>query len=308
MFRRICACILIASPAVAFGADNATLQLQRDIASLQEQVKELQNSQNEKFAALLELVRQAVGNATDASKSAFALQSSLQQSLQSTQDKVVTPVAGLSTRMDQMSNDLRTLGNAVSDLQAILAKMHDQLTDLNNAVKVLQTPPPAPPPAVSVPGATPAGLPAVPPISATDLYNNADRDHHGGHLDLALQEFSDYLKYYPDTAQAAAAQFYIGFIHYGQNDYETAAQDFQNVVDKYPDDATRVPEAMYYKGLSLQHMTGHKTEASQEYKELIQQFPKNDNAKKACTQLTVLGVHCPTAAPAAPAKSARKKG
>jgi hypothetical protein len=61
MFRRICAWILIASPAVAIGADNATLQLQRDIASLQEQVKALQSSQNEKFAALLELVWQEVG-------------------------------------------------------------------------------------------------------------------------------------------------------------------------------------------------------------------------------------------------------
>src|ERR1017187_3723966 len=106
MFRRICAWILIASPAVAFAADNATLQLQRDIASLQEQVKELQSSQNEKLAALTALVTQLAGNSNETSKSVAVLQSGLQQSLQSTQDKVVTPVAGLSTRMDQMSETI----------------------------------------------------------------------------------------------------------------------------------------------------------------------------------------------------------
>jgi TolA-binding protein len=182
---------------------------------------------------------------------------------------------------------------------------------LSNAVKLLPTPAAAPPPAVGgAPGAS-AGMPAVPPISATDLYNNADRDRTGGHYDLAAQEFSDYLKYYPDSAQAASAQFYVGWIHYGQatssgsqEDLQMAAQDFQNVVDKYPDDKIRVPEAMYYKGMSLQRITGHKTEASDEYKELIKEFPKDDNAKKACTQLQGLGLRCPTAAPA---KAAPKK-
>src|ERR1039458_10523143 len=145
MFRRMCAWILIASPAVAFAADKATMEWQRDVAGRQEAVKQLQRSQDEKFGALLELVRQWVGNSNEASKTVAVMQSGLQQSLQNTQDRVVTPVAGLSTRMDQMSNDLHTLGNAVSDLAGILAKMQTQLTDLNNAVKVLQTPAPPPP-------------------------------------------------------------------------------------------------------------------------------------------------------------------
>ena len=122
--------------------------------------------------------------------------SGLQQSLQNTQDKVVAPVAGLSTRMDQMSNDLHTLGNAVSDMESLLAKMQTQLTDLNNAVKVMQAPAPAPPAPSGAPVGS-AALPSAPPISATDLYNGADRDRNGGHYDLALQEYSDFVKYYP---------------------------------------------------------------------------------------------------------------
>jgi TolA-binding protein len=304
MYRRICAWILIASPAVAFGADNATLQLQRDIASLQEQVKELQSSQNEKFAALLELVRQAVGNANDASKTALVLQSSLQQNLQSTQDKVVAPVAGLSTRMDQMSSDLGRLSNAVSDLTSALAKMQTQMTDLINQVKVLQTPVAAPPPAAGAPGAAVAA-PAAPPMSATDMYTGAERDYHGGHLDMALQEYSEFLKYYPDSPQGAAAQFYIGFIHYGNKDFEAAADDFEKVVQNYPDDTARVPEAMYYKGMSLQHIPGHRTDAANEYLDLLKKFPKANNAPDACTALKGLGRNCP--ATAARSTAAKKK-
>jgi TolA-binding protein len=308
MFRRICAWILIASPAVAFGADKAIMDLQRDVAQLQDTVKQLQRSQDEKFGAILELVKQLVGNSNEASKAVAVMQSGLQQSLQDTQSKVVTPVAGLSTRMDQMSNDLNKVENAVSDLAPILAKIQTQLNDLNNNVKVLQAPAPAPPaPAGTAPGGSAVALPSMPPISATDLYNNADRDRSGGHLDLALQEFSDYLKYYGNTAQAPAAQFYIGFIHYGQKDFETAAQDFDLVLEKYPTDIARVPEATYYKGMSLERITGHRTEASQEYKELIKQFPDSDYAKKACTELQVLGLRCSAPTTAPPAKSAAKK-
>jgi TolA-binding protein len=293
---------------VAFGADKAIMDLQRDVAQLQDTVKQLQRSQDEKFGAILELVKQLVGNSNEASKAVAVMQSGLQQSLQDTQSKVVTPVAGLSTRMDQMSNDLNKVENAVSDLAPILAKIQTQLNDLNNNVKVLQAPAPAPPaPAGTAPGGSAVALPSMPPISATDLYNNADRDRSGGHLDLALQEFSDYLKYYGNTAQAPAAQFYIGFIHYGQKDFETAAQDFDLVLEKYPTDIARVPEATYYKGMSLERITGHRTEASQEYKELIKQFPDSDYAKKACTELQVLGLRCSAPTTAPPAKSAAKK-
>jgi TolA-binding protein len=286
---------------VAFGADKSIMDLQRDLSSLEWSVKNLQRSQDEKFAALLELVRQAVGNANDASKTAAVLQSNLQQSLQSTQDKVVTPVAGLSTQMTQMSNDLHTLGNAVSDLTSLLGKMQQQLNDLSNAVKVLQAPAPAPP---AAPGGSAMAAPSVPPISATDLYNNADRDRAGGHYDLALQEYSDFVKYYGGSAQAPAAQFYIGFIHYGQKDFETAAQDFDMVLEKYPTDTGRVPEATYYKGMSLERIPGHKTDASVQYKQLIKDFPDSDYSKKACTQLQSMGIRC---GPPVAAKKTSKK-
>jgi TolA-binding protein len=309
MFRRICACLLIASPAVVFGADKTMMELQRDMSNLQDQIKALQRSQDERFAKLEVLVQQALGSSTDANKSVYAIQTSLQQSLRDTQDKVVPPVAALSTRMDQMAENLGNLEGAVKDLNSSLNKIQTQLTDVKNALTVLQTPAPAPP---AQPGAPPGGsaiaAPAMPPMSAMDMYANAQRDYSGGQLDLALQEFTEYLKYYDKTAQAPAAQFYIGYIHYSQKDYETAAQDFDAVLEKYSDDNVKAPDAAYYKGLSLKQIPGHLNDAVKEFLQLIKDYPNNENAKKACTQLQSVGRNCPGKVPAkAPAKKTTKK-
>ena len=123
-------------------------ELQRDVAQLQDTVKGLQRSQDEKFAALQVLVQQSVNVANDANKSVAVIQSSLQQTLRDQEGKVVAPVVGLSTHMDSMSNDFRGLQNSVSDLTALINKMQTQLSDIRDTLKVMQAPPPAPPPPV----------------------------------------------------------------------------------------------------------------------------------------------------------------
>ena len=69
-FRYFGALALLALPAYAPAASSEIQQLQRDVAFLQEQVKVLQVSQNQKFAALSASVQQAIDNARDAVKSA----------------------------------------------------------------------------------------------------------------------------------------------------------------------------------------------------------------------------------------------
>ena len=148
---------------------------------------------------------------------------------------------------------------------------------------------------------------STPPIGASDLYANASRDRSSGKLDLALQEFNDYLKYYGNTDLAPNAQFYVGMIHYSQSDFETAAQDFDMVLEKYSKNP-KTEDALYYKGMSLLRMPGHKTQAGDEFKELIKEFPNTDRAKEACTQLTTLGYNtCRFPAGAPPSAAKRSK-
>ena len=57
----------------------------------------------------------------------------------------LTPVAGLASKVDNVTNDVSEVKNSLSDLNTQLNKLRAQLTDINNAIKVLQAPAPAPP-------------------------------------------------------------------------------------------------------------------------------------------------------------------
>jgi TolA-binding protein len=299
--------VLVAAPLPAPAASREIQDLQREIGLLEDQVKALQQSQNEKLAEIRTMVQQAIDNANKANTGVAVIQSNFEQNTKGLENKVVTPVVTLGTRMDQMSNDFRMLQNSVSDLTSILNKLQAQLTDVNNAIKVLQAPPAPPPPATggAAPGAPPGPAAAdTPTVSASDLYANALRDRTSGKWELALQEFSDYLKWYGNTDLAVNAQFYIAYIHYSQADYDDAVKEFDLVLEKYPSDNNKIPDALYYKGMSLTRL-GHRTQGSEEFKKLLKEFPNNDYSRQACSQLTSMGLRC-TATAAAP-KGARKK-
>ena len=312
MFRRIFACSVFAAAMLSFtpspssGASKEIQELQRDVAQLQDQLKLLQQSQDRQLAEIRVLVQQSLSAANDASKSVAVIQSGFQQNLRDQESKVVAPVVGLDTRMDQMSQDMRTVQQAMSDLTGLISKMQTQLTDVNNAVKVISTPA-APPPGAPSGGsgemsgnlnaAPPAG--GAPTISATDLYNNANRDRAGGKLDLALQEYTDYLRWYGNTDLAPNAQYYIAWIHASQGDYANAIREYDAVLEKYPDN-NKTPDAMFGKGVALGRM-GRRTDGAREFQELIKRFPTNGLAGQSCTQLTNMGLKCPSGRATAPA-------
>ncbi|HWB86823.1 MAG TPA: tetratricopeptide repeat protein [Bryobacteraceae bacterium] len=309
MFRRICALMLCVAPAASFAASREIQELQRDVGLLQEQVKALQRSQDQSLAALTTLVQQALDAANKANTSVAVIQSSITQNLRDQEGKVVAPVVNIGQRMDQMSNDFRTLQQSVADLTGLINRMQAQLNDVSTAVKTMQAPAAPPPPAGSPsgPGAslTPGAASGPPPMSASDLYTNAYRDRAGGKADLALQEFSDYLKWYGNTDLAPNAQYYIGDIHFTQGRYDDALREFDLVLEKYPDN-NKTADALYMKGMTLLKLQ-RKTDGASEFKQLISRFPTNDLSKKACHELTTLGLRCGSARAAASKASRRKK-
>jgi tol-pal system protein YbgF len=230
------------------------------------------------------------------------IQSSIQQNLRDQESKVVTPVVGLSTRMDQVSSETHALQQAVADLTGLISRMQTQMTDLNNAVKVLAAPPPPPPVVDPSSGGQASAVPDTPSISATDLYENAMRDRQGGKLELAAQQFTDYLRWYGNTELAPNAQYYLAWIHQQQKDYENALREFDMVLEKYPDN-NKTPDALFGKGSVLVKM-GRRTDGAREFQDLMKRFPKHALAAQACTQLTGLGYRCSTGAAA---KGGKKK-
>ena len=100
-------------------------------------------------------------------------------------------------------------------------------------------------------------------------------------MELAVQGFTDYLKYYGNTELAPNAQYYIADIHYSQGDLETALKEFDTVLEKYEDN-NKTADALYMKGMTLVKNGRRRTDGATEFKELIKRFPNNDLAKKAC--------------------------
>ncbi len=302
MFARGLAVVaLLWVPSLAFGASKEIQELQRDVAQLQEMVRSLQQSQNERLAAITVLVQQAVDAANKANTSVAVLESGLRQSIRDQEAKVVTPVVGVGAKVDQMITDFQAMRESVNDMASRLSKLQTQMVDVTNAVRTIQAPPAPPPGATGAPTAS-----GAPPVPAETLYQNAQRDRLGGKADLALQGFSDYLKYYGNTELAPNAQYYIAEIHFSQGDLDSALKEFDMVLERYPDN-NKTADALYMKGQTLVKM-GRKTQGGQEFRELMKRFPGSDMANKACTQLKALGYACTSARPAARTPTRRKKG
>lgn len=290
---------LLICPSLTFAASREIVELQRDVALLQEQLRTLQRSQDEKLAAIQVLIQQALDASNKANTSVALLQSNLQQTGKEQQNRVVTTVVDLGTKMDAMTTDFSALRETVTDISSQVGKLQQQMVDIGNAVRTIQTPAVAPPQSGggSVPppgnGGTASGMPQVP---AETLYQNAMRDQGGGKDDLALQEFSQYLNDYGNTNLAPSAQFHVAEIHLKQGKLDDALREFDLVLEKYPDN-NKTPDALYMKGATLVKM-GKRTQGKTEFCELVKRFPSNDLAGKARTQVKGLGLTCGPAAPA----------
>jgi TolA-binding protein len=273
------------------------------LALLQEQVRTLQRSQDEKFSAIQVLVQQALDSANKTSTSVALLQNNLQQSFKDQQKSVVDPVVGVGAKLDQVTSDVSALRESVADISSQMGKLQQQMIDVGNAVRSIQSPAAPPPPAAAPTVANPtAPQPGdVPPVPASTLYQNANRDRNGGNDDLALKEYNDYLKYYGDSMLAPNAQYFIAEIHAKQNSLEQALTEFDLVLEKYPDN-NKTPDALYMKGATLVKM-GKRTQGKQEFCELVKRFPSNDLSTRARSQVKALGLTCGPAAPVRRKKS-----
>lgn len=264
------------------------LSIQRDVAQLQDQIKQLQSSQDQKLATLESLIKQALDQSNQASGSMAGLQRTLTDRLNDQQSKVAAPIAVLGTKVDQSSDDVRAVRENLAALSNRVANLDNKLSDISSAVRTLSQPQAAPPPPAS--GAPPAaGAAPVAPsgTSAESLWLNAFRDYSSGKDELAMMEFNDYLKYFPSAENAASAQYYVGQLYNRAKMYDDAVKAFDAVLERYPDNP-KTPDALYGKADALAH-GGHKAEAAAEFKDFLARFPTHSLARNAQTQLRDLG-------------------
>jgi len=277
----IVGCLVFASVAGFAQSKQQFQDMQRDIGLLQDQLRTLEKSQSDKLDALMKTLHEAADNQN---KITGAVQN-LQIGLSSQEKRLTTPVATMGSKIDEMSNEVGGFREQLAEINSSIRKMQAQMTDMANAIKILQAPPAAP-------GSPSAGGEAPPPgMTAQTLYDGARQAKAAGQMDLALQQFNDYLRYYSQTDLAPNAQFYIGETYYSQQKYDEAIQAFDSVLEKYPE-GTKTLDAMYMKGMALARK-GDRTAATAEFRALVKQAPTSEQASKARDQLKRL-----TAAPA----------
>jgi tol-pal system protein YbgF len=293
-FRRLFISVLFAFPVVCPAASKEIVELQRDVAQLQDQVRNLQRAFDEKMSAMQVLVQQAADSASKASNSVAGLQGAIQEQLRQQGKDVVAPIANTGAKVDQMTTEFTEVRNSMADVTTRLGKVEQQLIDLSNAVRTMQTPAAPPPGSTTSPTGPNPTASSAPPISGDVLYSNANRDKLGGKADLARQEYSDYVKYYGDSSLAPAAQFWIGDIYFSQGDFEKALQAFDLVLEKFPAN-NKTPDALYMKGRTLLKLD-KRMDGAKEFREVIRRYPSSDAATKAKAQLRSLGLSAATSA------------
>src|SRR5579864_1811 len=187
--------LLVALAPLTFGASKEIVELQRDVAGLQDQIAKLQKELDEKLILMQDRLQQTLDGVNKTNTAVALMERGFNEGMKQQQASVSAPVASVGQKLDQMSEDFRAVRESVLDMNTRMGKLDAKMADLQNLINTIRTPPPPPPPA---PGATPtdgqappAAAAVVPPLSADVTYTNASRDYLGGKYDLAMQEFND---------------------------------------------------------------------------------------------------------------------
>ena len=266
LFGVLAALWLGATP--AFGVSKEMVQLQTQVQQLQEQMTAMQRSFDERMGVMKNLVEADTDAVNKVSLAITALQSALEKQQ-----------GDSSAKTDQVSGQIQALNDSIDELKAKLAQVSKQLADMQSAqssqlasdaakLAQQQAAANAPPPDV--------------------LYNNALRDYNANNNDLATQEFSDYIKFYPNTDLAGNCYFYLGEIEFREAKYDQAAQSYDQVLQNFPS-GTTAASAELKKGFALIEL-GKQDDGVSELRRVIQRYPKSNEALQARERLHKLGV------------------
>lgn len=284
---------IVITPAILLAdkTQDQLVSIQRDVADLSYQVKQIQKTLDDKVAAQSALLQQAIDQMNKMAAAIPAMQKEIDQKLADEQTKLVGPVATLGSKVDGMSSDVGSLRENVAELLRKINDMDQKITDMNSTVRTLTTPTQPPPPGPNGATGTTTQVPdnAPPPgMSAEVLYANAQRDHRGGKDDLALDEFSQYVKYFKQSENAPNAEYFIGQIYYQAKQWPDAIKAFDSVLADYPMNPRR-PDAQYYKACALLN-NDQKTAAGDEFKDFLKRYPSDAHAAEARKHLQELGL------------------
>src|ERR1700691_1644706 len=180
-------------------------------------------------------------------------------------NKVAASITAVQTSLEKLQTDN---GGKVGQLSGQIQALNDSIDELKAQQTQQQALAQAPPPDV--------------------LYNNALRDYNAAKNDLAKQEFSDYVKFYPNTDLAGNAYFYLAELAYKQGNFQEAVTNYDQVLQNFPT-GNKAPSSDLKKGLALIEL-GKTDDGIAQLRHVIQRYPRSNEALQARDRLRKLGV------------------
>jgi len=117
------------------------------------------------------------------------------------------------------------------------------------------------------------------------MYQQAYKALEGGDSVKARELFTIFLDRYPKHNLAANAHYWIGETYYTEKNFELAVLQFQEVIKNFPD-KDKAPAAMLKQGMAFQGLNDGKS-AAYILKKLVDDYPKSEEAKVAREKLKV---------------------
>lgn len=288
------------TPPTADAVSREIIQIQQTVNQILQNQQDLKTDIDTKTAQMQTLVQQSLDASSHLSQTMGALQKTLQDAS-----------ANSGANNSSLTQQMQSVSDNMQDMQGRVGKLAQQMTDIQNTLQQIsaRVASGGPPTSGTTPGANPGTMPqttapagtsgnsdspanqappptsqptasnSLAPISGDTLYSNATRDLDSGNYTLSKNEFTDYLKNFPDGPFASNSEFNLGEIAYYQKDYGDAISAYDSVITNYGH-SSNVARAMLEKGRALMQ-TKKTTSAQHEFRELMRRFPGTDEAKKA---------------------------
>ena len=275
----IAACLLLAAASPLRAANREHEQILADIRMLQEQSQMLQLQ----LAAIAEALKTVSGKLDEqagTSRKAFADQKLLVDTISTDLRVVREKVDDNNLRIGSVSLEIEALRNAIPQPYTMVPPESGATTEGQPAGGAPTTTPP------SQPVTERPAAPGNPAMSPQRLYDMAWADYAGGHFELAVRGFDEYIKSYPKSELAGDAQFFIGETYYVQGQYTDAVEAYGRVIANYPN-SKKVPDTYFKRGLALNAL-GQTDLARESWDHVIKNFPNSDAGRLARQRLDQL--------------------
>ncbi len=268
----VCGTLLVPAT-VGQNQKQQMVQLQRDMALLQDSVRQLETKISDRLTALEALLSQN----TDKQDKLSSGLTVIERGISALDNALTEPQRATTAKVDSLTGQFSGLRAMVEEMGAVLERLQGDVRDVKTHLTTL------PPPAYGEEGAETE----VAEVNASEaIWEAGMASYNRGNIEEARTLFLDYTALYPTHARAAEVQYFLAETYFAAADYEEAATQFGEVYKKYPL-SSQSPDAEYRRGSALLELR-KLDDAVDVFQAVIDRFPNTSAAGLARGELNRL--------------------